>query len=46
MKLKHKKVTQDSDIPVKVLKENADFLPNIFTYSLMKQLNHQSFLLR
>ena len=26
MKLKHKKATQDSDIPVKVLKENADFL--------------------
>ena len=25
MKLKHKKATQDSDIPVKVLKENADF---------------------
>ena len=25
MKLKHKKTTQDSGIPVKVLKENADF---------------------
>ena len=25
MKLKHKKATQDSDIPVKILKENADF---------------------
>ena len=46
MKLKHKKATQGSDIPVKVLKENADFFANIFTYSLMKQLNHQSFLLR
>ena len=36
MKLKHKKATQDSD---------SDFFPSIFTYSLMKQLNHQSFLL-
>ena len=37
MKLKHKKTTQDSGIPVKTLIS----LPNIFTYSLMKQLNHQ-----
>ena len=41
MKLKHKKATQGSDIPVKVLKENTDFLLNIFIYSLMKQLNLQ-----
>ena len=25
MKLEHKRTTQDTDIPVKVLKENADF---------------------
>ena len=45
MKLKHRKVTQDFDIPVKLLIKNAVFLQNIFTYSLRKQLNYQSFLL-
>ena len=45
MKLKHRKVTQDFDILVKLLIKNTVFLPNIFTYYLTKQLNYQSFLL-
>ena len=45
MKLKHRKVTQDFDILVKLLIKNAVFLPNVFTYYLTKQLNYQSFLL-
>ena len=33
MKVKHKKSTQDSNIPVKVLEENAEvFFANIFRY--------------
>ena len=46
MKLKHKKDTQDSNILSKFWKKDFDFLPNVFRYSLMNQLNHQNFLLR
>ena len=45
MKLKHKKDTQDSNILSKFWKKDFDFLPNVFRYSLMNQLNHQNFLL-
>ena len=31
---------QDTDIPVKIFKENIDFFWTIFSYFLMKQLVH------
>ena len=46
VKLKHKIPPNTLTFLSKFWKKTVTFLPNIFTYSLMKQLNHQSVLLR
>ena len=46
MKLITKRLRKALTFLSKFWKKTLIFLPNIFTYSLMKQLNHQSVLLR
>ena len=43
-RLSSKKAVQEIDIPVKILKENADFLLNISVANSMKPYVHQNFL--
>ena len=44
-KFKSNKAVQKTDIPVKILKENAEFLRNIFIFNITKQQDHQIFLI-
>ena len=42
-KLNPKKITQETDIPVKTLKDNKDFLWDISKCFLIMQLHHLNF---